>query len=64
MKPINQKNIQEDDTMTCKQRIMAIRLMEKMEKSSKVTKEDGTMVYRNNDGEVLVTARMTEKSKS
>ena len=50
--------------MTCRQRMMAIRLMEKMEKSSKVTKEDGTMVYRNNDGEVLVTARMTEKSKS
>lgn len=50
--------------MTCRQRIMAIRLMEKMEKSSKVTIEDGTMVYRNNDGEVLVTARMTEKSKS
>ena len=32
--------------MTCRQRIMAIRLMEKMEKSSKITKEeDGTMVY-------------------
>ena len=51
--------------MTCRQRIMALRLMEKMEKSSKVTKEDdGTMVYRNNDGEVLVTARMTKKSES
>ena len=49
--------------MTCRQRIMAIRLMEKMEKSSKVTIEDGTMVYRNNDGEVLVTARMTKKSE-
>lgn len=50
--------------MTCRQRMMAIRLMEKMDKSSKVTKEeDGTMVYRNNDGEVLVTARMTKKSE-
>ena len=51
--------------MTCRQRMMAIRLMEKMEKSSKVIKEDdGTMVYRNNDGEALVTARMTKKSES
>ena len=51
--------------MTCRQRMMAIRLIEKMEKSSKVTKEDDvTMVYRNNDGEALVTARMTKKSES
>ena len=51
--------------MTCRQRMMSIRLMEKMEKSSKVTKEeDGTMVYRNNDGEVLVKAKMEDRMES
>ena len=51
--------------MTCRQRMMAIRLMEKMEKSSKVTKEeDGIMVYRYYDWLFLFKTRNTEKSKS
>lgn len=56
--------------MTAAQRrIRAIRLMEKMEKASqrddsRVTKtEDGTLQYRNDNGDVLFEAKMEGSSK-
>lgn len=56
--------------MTVKQRVRAIRLMEKMQAAydhgnGSVNKtEDGTLQYINNDGEVLFGVKMTEKAKS
>jgi hypothetical protein len=49
--------------MTVNQRIRALRLMEKMDKSSVCVKgEDGTLKYKDKDGNVLIEARMKERS--
>jgi hypothetical protein len=54
-------------TMTVRQRIMAIQLMEKMEKAHKngdeniIKKEDGTLVYQSNGNE-LFSVSMKEKA--
>lgn len=48
--------------MTCAERIGRIRLMEKMEKSDRTEKtEDGTMKYRDHEGNVLIEARMIKR---
>ena len=48
--------------MTGRQRIMAIRVMDKMENiqdSNRVEElKDGTMIYKNENGKTLVTAKM------
>jgi hypothetical protein len=47
--------------MTVSQRIRSIRLMEKMQESNTCTKdEDGTLKYVNDEGNVLIEARMKE----
>lgn len=48
--------------MTVKERVLAIRLMQKMEQSNSCTKdEDGTLKYINEKGDVLIEARMKER---
>lgn len=50
--------------MTCRQRIMAIRMMEEMERmnSNRVKKEnDGTLKYQMEDGTELVSIKMVRK---
>ena len=46
--------------MTVQQRIMAIRLMDEMERQG-MKEEDGTCRMRNEKGKVLVEAKMVEK---
>lgn len=54
--------------MTARQRIMSIRLMEKMENAyqnnNHVIKEDGTMKYVDNNGNALFEAKMTMKGEA
>ena len=47
--------------MTVQQRIMAIRLMEQMERQG-MKEKDGTCRMRDDDGKVLVEAKMVKKT--
>ena len=54
--------------MTCRERMLAIRMIDKMEKMNQagmscVTKdEDGTLKYTDKEGRVLVEAKMVKRS--
>ena len=49
--------------MTCAERTRRIRLMEKMEKSNRTETENGTMKYKDREGNVLIEATMKRKGE-
>ena len=51
--------------MTCAERMRRIRLMEKMSQSNRTEKtEDGTMKYYDNNGDVMITAKMVRREEA
>ena len=51
--------------MTCAERMRRIRLMEKMNQSNRTEKaDDGTMKYYDNNGNVMITAKMVQRGET
>ena len=49
--------------MTCRERIAMCRMIEKMQAMNCEKTENGTMVYRDHNGDVMFEAKMTLKDK-
>ncbi len=50
--------------MTCAERMMKIRIMEKMEKSNRTTTANGVMKYCNHNGDVMITAKTVMRNEA